>query len=96
MKLQTNNRLAHYQVELNEVQEQTIMLQARLQPIQAELANLQSYLSCNNGDKYVRQQYKRKVMEFRSLCTKIRKNSVRINTLQRQIMCEASKIQRCR
>lgn len=96
MKIQTNNRLAHYQVELNEVSEQTYMLQVNIGHLYQEINVLSNYLSANSGDLHSRNMYKAKVKEYRSLKSKVNRNTRRIETLRRQIALEGSKMMRGR
>lgn len=96
MKIRTNNRLAHYQVELNEVSEQTYMLQVNMGNLYQEINVLSNYLSVNSGDLHSRNMYKAKVKEYRSLKSKVNRNTRRIETLRRQIALEGSKMMRGR
>lgn len=92
MKIQSQNRLAHYQCEYNEVLEQTQMLQNQLPGLQDQLINMQQYLNCNNGDRKARTDYSKLLQRYNSISCTIRRNQMRLQTLQRQIMCENQKI----
>lgn len=96
MKIKTNNRLAHYQVELGELREQTYALQATCGHLEQEIGVLNNYLLSNNGDSHSRTLLRCKMKEFRSLQSKINRNIRRMNTLTRQISIEGMKIQRGR
>lgn len=92
MRIQSNNRLAHYQVEFQELQEQTAMLNAQLPGLQQQIASLEQYLSCNAGDRKARQNYSQVRQRYNSTCSSIRRNAMRMQTLQRQIAIEGNKI----
>lgn len=96
MKVQTQNRLAHYQVEYQEVREQTCMLQNQMSYLQNQLINLQQYLSVNNGDKMARQNFRRVQRELNSAKSQIFRNMRRLSTLERQINTEGLKVMRGR
>lgn len=96
MRIQTSNRLAHLQVELNETSEQTYMLQSRQGHLYNEIQVLERYLAVNNGDLKSRSMYRDKVREFKKLQTQINRNNRRMITLRHQISIEYSKIQRGR
>lgn len=92
MKIATQNRLAHYQIEYNEICEQSGILNNQLLLKQQEYNNLQRYLSCNQGDKGVRQQFRQCAKDITSIQSKLRQNNVRLATLSRQIEVEKRKI----
>lgn len=91
MKIATSNRLAHYQVELQELQEQTAMLNAQLPSLQAQMVTAQQYLRMNCGDRRARASYMEIQRRYNSTCTSIRRNTIRMQTLQRQIAGECNK-----
>lgn len=96
MKVQTQNRLAHYQVEYQEIREQTCMLQNQFGYLQNQLVNLQQYLSVNNGDKMARQNLRQVQRNLNSTKSQIFRNMRRLSTLERQISVEGSKVMRGR
>lgn len=81
MKIQTTNRLAHLQVELQETIEQNTLLQRQVQLKQNEVANLQMYVNTNNGDKRITTQYRKTCRELNTLCNQIRRNNRKITRL---------------
>ena len=91
MKIATNNRLAHYQVEFQELQEQTAMLNAQLPGLQSQIASMEQYLRANGGDRKARAEYSKLRQRFNATSTSIRRNTVRMQTLQRQIAGECNK-----
>lgn len=91
MRIQSNNRLAHYQVELQELQEQTAMLNAQLPGLQSQIVSMQHYLSQNCGDRKARGEVSALQRRYQHMCTSIRRNSVRMQTLQRQITAECAR-----
>lgn len=91
MRIATGNRLAHYQVEFQELQEQTAMLNGQLPGLQNQIVHLQGYLSMNQGDKRARQELAELQRRYRTICSSIGRNNVRLNTLQRQIQGECNK-----
>lgn len=93
MKIQSQNRLAHYQLEYQELMEQTNMLIAQLSTAQAEVANLFAYLQCNDGDRRARSDYSKAIQRVNHLQSSINHNNLRCVTLQRQIAIENNKIQ---
>lgn len=92
MKIQTQNRLAHYQCEYNEIIEQTQMLQSQLPALQDQVVAMQQYLNINNGDRKARSDYSKLIQRYNSIMCTINRNQMRLQTLQRQIMCENQKI----
>lgn len=92
MKIATQNRLAHYQVEYNEICEQNVVLNNQLLLQQQEFNNLQRYLNCNQGDARARQQLRKCSRDLCSTQTKLRQNNIRLGTLTRQIDVERRKI----
>lgn len=91
MRIATTNKLAHYQVELQELQEQTAMLNAQLPGLTAQIQSIEQYLSVNAGDRRARAEYTKLRQRYFSTCSAIRRNSTRMQTLQRQITGEANK-----
>lgn len=91
MRIATNNRLAHYQVEYQELNEQTAMLRNQLPGLEAQIAQLGNYLSVNGGDRMARSEYAKLRQRYSSISSAIRRNIVRMQTLQRQIAGEANK-----
>ena len=91
MKIATSNKLAHYQVEFQELQEQTAMLNAQLPGLMQQMRTMESYLSVNSGDRKARTEYTTLCKRYNSTCTTIRRNSMRLQTLQRQITAECAK-----
>lgn len=91
MKIATTNRLAHYQVEFQELQEQTAMLNAQLPGLQSQIASMEQYLRMNGGDRKARSEYTKLRQRYNSTCASIRRNTVRMQTLQRQISGECNK-----
>lgn len=96
MRIQTNNRLAHYQAEYTEICEQSTYLNNQLMYKRQELVNLQRYLYMNNGDKDARRRFSECQREFNSINTKLKNNNIRLYKLQRQITIERNKILRGR
>lgn len=91
MRIQSSNRLAHYQVELQELQEQTAMLNAQLPGLQAQMQTMQQYLMANGGDRRARSEWSKLQQRYNQTCTAIRRNTTRMMTLQRQIAGEHNK-----
>lgn len=91
MKIQTTNKLAHLQVELQETLEQNNCLQAQVTPKQNEVASLQNYLRVNNGDKKVMSRYKTACRDLNTLCNQIRRNNQKITNLQFRIQREGAR-----
>lgn len=96
MKIQTQNRLAHYQVEYNECCEQGQLVQRQIQAQQIVVNQYMAYLQRNAGDKNARKQYNEACRELQKLNTQSRHIQTRLATLQRQINMEKMKIQRGR
>jgi predicted nuclease with TOPRIM domain len=92
MKVQTQNRLAHYQCELTEVMEQTQMLNSQLPAMRQQLSQYEAYLRVNAGDRKARADYSKLMQRFKSMCSQINRNQMRIQTLNRQIAMENNKI----
>ena len=92
MKLQTQNKLAHYQTEYQEVTEQSQMLQAQLPALQQQISSMEAYLRVNNGDRKARTDYSNLVRRYNSLNNTIKRNYMRLETLNRQIAIENQKI----
>lgn len=92
MKIQSQNKLAHYQVEYQEVTQQSQMLQAQLPNLQQQIANMEAYLRVNNGDRKARTDYSNLIKRYNSLNNTIKRNSMRLETLSRQIAIENQKI----
>ena len=92
MKIQTQNKLAHYQAEYQEVTEQTQMLRAQLPSLQQQILNMEAYLRVNNGDRKARTDYGNLVRRYNSLNNTIKRNCMRLETLNRQIAIENQKI----
>lgn len=92
MKIQTGNRLAHYQCELQELKEQTMMLQQSLTWLDKECSNLYQYLQYNNGDRQARKKYSNKLRELRGTQAHILRNGRRMQNLQVRIQQEAVRI----
>ena len=92
MKIQTQNKLAHYQAEYQEVSEQSQMLQAQLPALQQQIASMETYLRVNNGDRKARTDYSNLVRRYNSLVNTIKRNNMRLETLNRQIAIENQKI----
>lgn len=91
MKIATHNRLAHYQVEFQELQEQTNMLNGQLPGLQSQIVHLQGYLSANQGDRQARSQLVELQRRANAISSSIRRNMTRMGTLQRQIQGEYNK-----
>lgn len=91
MKIGTQNRLAHYQVEFQELQEQTAMLNAQLPGLMSQLQSIEQYLRMNGGDRTARANYNGVRQRYNQTCTAIRRNTMRMQTLQRQIAGECNK-----
>lgn len=92
MKIQSQNKLAHYQAEYQEVTQQSQMLQAQLPNLQQQIANMEAYLRVNNGDRKARTDYSNLIKRYNSLNNTIKRNSMRLETLSRQIAIENQKI----
>lgn len=93
MRIQSQNRLAHYQCEYAEVSEQILMQQNQLPGLQNQIASLQQYLNCNNGDRKARSDYSKLVQRYNGICGNIKRNQMRLQTLFRQICAEKQKIE---
>lgn len=93
MKIATQNRLAHYQVEYDECCQRGAILQQQRNTKLMEVNQWASYLSINNGDASARKNWRRAQQELRSIDSEMRKLQVRLATLQRQINTEKMKIQ---
>ena len=93
MRLQTNNKLAHYQCEYQELCEQTAMLQNQVPALQAQIAQLQAYCNVNCGDRAAIGNLKKLLTRMRTLSNNIARNQQRLNTLARQIQNEQARIQ---
>lgn len=91
MKIATHNRLAHYQVEFQELQEQTAMLNTQLPGLLSQIQQMQAYLTANGGDRRARHQFAELNRRYNSVCSSIRRNTVRMQTLQRQIQAECAR-----
>lgn len=92
MKIQTQNKLAHYQAEYQEVTEQSQMLQAQLPALQQQIASTEAHLRVNGGDRKARTDYSNLVRRYNSLVNTIKRNNMRLETLSRQIAIENQKI----
>ena len=92
MKIQSQNKLAHYQAEYQEVTQQSQMLQAQLPNLQQQIANMEAYLRVNSGDRKARTDYSNLIKRYNSLNNTIKRNSMRLETLSRQIAIENQKI----
>lgn len=91
MRIQTTNRLAHLQVELQETVEQNRCLYNQVQPKKNQISSMEYYLRTNNGDRKVMQQYKKACRELNTLCNRIRRNNDKIAKLQYRIQVESMK-----
>lgn len=96
MRIDTNNRLAHYQVEYTECCEQASILQRQIQIKTIEVNQWLAYLNSNNGDAKSRAKYREATRDLSALHTQLRRVNSRLITLQRQINVERNKIQRRR
>lgn len=85
MRIGTSNKLAHYQCEYRELTEQTSLLQGQVAPLSASLAQLQSYLSVNGGDRNAVTQFKTTQRRLHSINSQINRNMIRLARLERQI-----------
>lgn len=92
MKIATCNRLAHYQVEFQELQEQTAMLNAQLPSLMSQMANIENYLAVNSGDRSARASYSQLRQRYNSTCASIRRNSMKMQTLQRRMAMESYRL----
>lgn len=93
MRVQTTNKLAHLQVELQETMEQNNCLQSQVQPKQAQIASLENYIRANSGDRKLMAQYRKACRELNTLCNQIRRNNQKITRLQFSIQQEGAKSQ---
>ena len=93
MKVQTSNKLAHLQVEYNELYEQTETLKAQTQIKYSECMNLSQAVSVNSGDKKVMQMYRKAVSEYNSLCNNVRRNQNKLVNLSARINSECQREQ---
>lgn len=91
MKIQTSNRLAHLQIELQETIQQNNCLCMQVQPKQAQIRSMENYLRFNNGDKRIVQQYKKACRELNTLYNRIARNNSKISRLQYNIQIEGMK-----
>lgn len=85
MKIQTSNKLAHLQVEYQELYEQTTMLQGQLKPMEFQISQCQQYISVNSGDRKAVAQYRDLCRRYQTLVSQIKRNSMRLNNLQMRI-----------
>lgn len=92
MKLQAQNKLAHYQAEYQELSQQTQMLQGQLPAMEKQLQFMLAYLNENSGDRKVRADYSNLLRKYNALSNTIKRNCMRLNTLSRQIATENQKI----
>lgn len=92
MKIGTQNRLAHYQCEYQELCEQTQMLQGQVAPLQMQINQLQQYCSMNNGDRAQMANLRQQMTRLNTLVNTIARNQRRLQTLERQIATENNKI----
>lgn len=86
MKVQTSNSLAHLQVEYQELNEQTYMLEAQLSPLAVEIRQYQQYLQCNSGDKKTLSAYRQAVRRYNSIKNTIYRNRQRMYKLQLRML----------
>lgn len=93
MRIQTSNKLAHLQAEYMEVSQQTACLENQVQFKRAQIAQLESYLCKNNGDRQMTMQYRKNCRELNTLCNKIARNKSRLANLQRGIQAESYRAQ---
>ena len=93
MKIQTSNRLAHLQVELQSTKEQNNCLQSQVQPKQSQVSSLENYIRVNSGDRKLVSQYKKACRELNTLYNQIRRNNEKITRLQCNIQQESLKSQ---
>lgn len=92
MKIATQNRLAHYQCELNELSEKVPYMQQQLAAMCPQLTSLASYCQYNNGDRNAMARYRKLMSDYKSLQTQLRKTQARICVLQSNIAKEAQRI----
>ena len=92
MKIGTQNKLAHYQCEYRELYEQTMMLQNQVAPLQAQISQLQQYCAVNNGDRRQMTELRKSIQRLNTLSNTIKRNQMRMVTLQRQITTESNRI----
>ena len=90
MKVQSVNKLAHLQCEYNE---QTQMLSNQLQPIQAELTQINEYLRANQGDRGMLSRFKELQRRYSSTLTQVRRNNQRLYSLSARISQEQARVQ---
>lgn len=93
MKIATNNRLAHLQVEYDETLQQSQVLMNQQVFKNQELAQLVNYLNFNAGDRNARQRYRDLVRELNHIQSELRKNDKKLVSLQRRIGIEGANIQ---
>ena len=92
MKIGTQNRLAHLQVEYQELNEQTMMLQNQVAPLNASIQQYQNYLSYNQGDRVSLKKYREALNRHNSLLNQIRRNQNRLANLSMQITREMQRV----
>lgn len=92
MKIGTQNRLAHLQVEYQELNEQTMMLQNQVAPLNASIQQYQNYLSYNQGDRESLRKYRESLNRYNSLINQIRRNQNRLANLSMQITKEMQRV----
>lgn len=85
MKIQTSNKLAHLQVEYQELYEQTTMLQSQIKPMELQINQCQYYISVNSGDRKAVAQYRDLCRRYQTLVSQIKRNTIRLNNLQMRI-----------
>lgn len=92
MRQQSANKIAQYQCEAMQIQAQTQMLQNQLPSIQAQIINLQQYLTVNSGDVNARADFNQLTKQYNLTCQAIQKNNARFQMLQSKAASESNKI----
>lgn len=92
MKIQTGNRLAHYQVEHNELTERAVFINAQITSMTRIVEAEKQYLSYNNGDKRAREEHRNNTTKLRSLLSEYARIQKRLITLEHQMRVESNKV----
>lgn len=93
MKIGTDNKLAHLQLEYNELYEQTCTLGAVANTTLNMVRYYETYLSSNGGDRSAIAEYRKAITKYRSVVSQINRNNYRLQSLIRRINEETIRLQ---
>lgn len=93
MKMQAQYKLAQYQREYQTLYEQTQMLQAQVPALESQIQSFAQFANEDVSNRKARADYSKVVQRYNTLNTTIRRNMMRLQTLQRQIAIESQKVQ---